>query len=109
MDQPGTPARQQSTRPLTGREGWTMAPSRSLLVAAYLILACACGGGGGGDGHFYKDLPPSGDVAGYRIALRKFARERGFAVVGMKTPAVNESGATVASNLLQGLREASIN
>lgn len=60
-----------------------------------------------GELDFYQNLPPSGDVAGYRVALRAFAREKAFAVVGMKTPALAETGASVAADIVQGLLDAS--
>jgi hypothetical protein len=86
-------------------------PGVPTIRGAFLVLY-----GGTGDSRpllrgeldFYQNVPLAGDVAGYRTALRKFARERGFALVGMRTPATNESGVTVSNSVLQGLREASV-
>jgi len=59
-----------------------------------------------GDIDYYRSLPPSGDVSGYRDAVRAFAKAKDFAVVAMKTPAVSESGNMIASDILSGLTDA---
>jgi dienelactone hydrolase len=63
-----------------------------------------------GDLAFYQNLPPSGDVDAYRSALKAFARENGFALMGIKTPGGGgfDTGASVSADILQGLLDASI-
>jgi hypothetical protein len=56
-----------------------------------------------GDLESYAALPPSGDVAGLRTALRAFARANGFALMGMKTPSSPSEGASVRDEIFQAL------
>ena len=60
-----------------------------------------------GDLAFYRSFPFSGDVDGYRRSLRSFARQNGFALLGMKTPPPGTGGVALRDDILQALVAAS--